>query len=81
MHQRKLLGYEQNFCAHPIRHYKSNGMHRVNITTRSQLTKRKHRIAPRDIEPTGKNTGEIEHIDFLINLIDNTYFSLCQNVV
>ncbi|XP_029158597.1 uncharacterized protein LOC114930904 [Nylanderia fulva] len=58
MHQRKLLGYERNFSAHLIRHRKSNGMHPDVITTTrgTRLTKRKHRIAPRDIEPTDKNT-------------------------
>lgn len=75
MHQRKLLGYERNFCVRPMRHRKFNGMHRdIIAATSSRLTERKHDIVARDIEPTDKNTGEIRHID----LIENAF---CKNVV
>ncbi|KAM0725199.1 Thrombospondin-2 [Formica fusca] len=56
MHQRKLLGYERNFCARPMRHRKFNEMQRdVIATTKSRLTERKHDIVARDIEPTDKD--------------------------
>lgn len=69
MYQRKLLGYERNFCARP-RHHKSNEMQRETIAAKgSRLTERKRNVVARDIESNdNKDKGEMRHVD-----LNNTF--------
>ncbi|KAL6426754.1 hypothetical protein ACFW04_009235 [Cataglyphis niger] len=56
IHQRKLLSYDRNFCARPMRHRKFNEMQRdIIAATKSRLTQKKHDIITRDIKPTDKD--------------------------
>lgn len=80
MYQRKLLGYERNFCSYP-RHHKSNEMQREIIAAKgSRLTERKRNVVvASDVEPNdNKDKGETRHVD-LNNMFSKKKQKLKQN--